>query len=85
MGMAVPRSVFKVVGTLYEGLHNLPKAYGSDVREPGKVNSFWTGLAEGGKVHGLNILNTARGLTDVESGPRLWFQRRNLRARSNAV
>ena len=36
--------------SVHEGFHNAPKLYGSQVREPGKVTDFGSGLKEGGIV-----------------------------------
>ena len=42
--------VMNIVSSVHEGFHNAPKLYGSDVREPGKVTDFGSGLKEAGKV-----------------------------------
>lgn len=47
---AIPKGVWKIVTSVQEGFHNMPKMYGSEVREPGKVKDFKSGVIEGGKV-----------------------------------
>jgi sterol 3beta-glucosyltransferase len=39
-----------IVQSVHEGLYNAPKLYGSEVREPGKVTGFSSGMKEAGKV-----------------------------------
>ncbi|KAJ3716120.1 glycosyltransferase family 1 protein [Lentinula raphanica] len=46
---AIPKGVMKIVSSIHEGLHNMPKLYGSDVRQPGKVTDFSSGVKEAGK------------------------------------
>ncbi|KAJ4479995.1 glycosyltransferase family 1 protein [Lentinula aciculospora] len=46
---AIPEGVMKIVSSVHEGFHNMPKLYGSDVRQPGKVTDFSTGVKEAGK------------------------------------
>ncbi len=43
--------VIEIVGALQEGFHSLPKAYGSKVRQTGKVKDFSSGIQEGAKVY----------------------------------
>jgi len=38
-----------IVSAVHEGFQNAPKLYGSDVREPGKVTDFESGMKEAGK------------------------------------
>jgi hypothetical protein len=38
-----------IVSSVHEGFHNVPKLYGSEVREPAKVTSFGSGMKEAGK------------------------------------
>lgn len=40
----------KIVTNIQDGFQNMPKLYGSQVREPGKVTDFQSGLKEAGKV-----------------------------------
>jgi hypothetical protein len=42
--------VFGIVSNVYQGFQNVPKVYGSEVREPGKVKDFKSGMREAGKV-----------------------------------
>lgn len=42
--------VVKIVTSVQEGFQNAPALYGSDVRKPGKVTGFKSGLKEAGKV-----------------------------------
>ncbi|KAJ3846924.1 glycosyltransferase family 1 protein [Lentinula lateritia] len=46
---AIPKGVMKIVSSIHEGFHNMPKLYGSDVRQPGKVTDFSSGVKEAGK------------------------------------
>ncbi|KAF8061758.1 UDP-Glycosyltransferase/glycogen phosphorylase [Lyophyllum atratum] len=46
---AIPRGVMDIVASLHEGLYNVPKLYGSNVRKPGKVTDFASGVKEAGK------------------------------------
>ncbi|TFK31981.1 glycosyltransferase family 1 protein [Crucibulum laeve] len=46
---AIPRGIMKIVASVHEGFQNLPTIYGSEVRKPGKVTDFKSGLTEGGK------------------------------------
>jgi len=40
----------KIFISVHEGFQNAPKLYGSEVRQPGKVDDFSSGLKEAGKV-----------------------------------
>jgi hypothetical protein len=42
--------VIEIVGALQEGFHSLPTAYGSKVRQTGKVKDLSSGIHEGAKV-----------------------------------
>ncbi|PVF99014.1 glycosyltransferase family 1 protein [Serendipita vermifera] len=46
---AIPSGVVDIVGAIQEGFHNLPCAYGSKVRQPGKVKDARSGVREGAK------------------------------------
>ncbi|KAK0227822.1 UDP-Glycosyltransferase/glycogen phosphorylase [Armillaria fumosa] len=46
---AIPQGVMKIVTNIQDGFQNMPKLYGSEVREPGKVTDFKSGLKEAGK------------------------------------
>ncbi|KAG7086366.1 hypothetical protein E1B28_002326 [Marasmius oreades] len=46
---AIPRGVMKIVSSIHEGFQNLPELYGSEVRQPGQVKDFSSGLREAGK------------------------------------
>ncbi|KAJ3889776.1 glycosyltransferase family 1 protein [Lentinula edodes] len=46
---AIPKGVMKIVSSIHEGFHNMPKLYGSDVRQPGKVTDLSSGVKEAGK------------------------------------
>ena len=46
---AIPKGILNIVGSIHEGFANLPKAYGSDVRQAGKVTDFSSGIKEGAK------------------------------------
>ncbi|KAJ7221581.1 glycosyltransferase family 1 protein [Mycena pura] len=46
---AIPRGVMDIVASVHEGIYNVPKLYGSNVRKTGKVTDFASGLKEGGK------------------------------------
>lgn len=39
-----------IVASVHEGFYNAPKLYGSNVRKPGKVTDFTSGVKEAGKV-----------------------------------
>jgi hypothetical protein len=52
--------VMDIVQSIHEGFHNMPKLYGSEVREHGKVTNFTSGLKEGGKVSELRCEPTLR-------------------------
>lgn len=39
--------VMDIVQSVHEGFYNMPKLYGSEVREHGKVTNFTSGLKEG--------------------------------------
>ncbi|CUA72150.1 Sterol 3-beta-glucosyltransferase UGT80A2 [Rhizoctonia solani] len=46
---AIPRGVMNIIGSVSEGFHNVPRIYGSEVRERGPVNDFSSGITEGAK------------------------------------
>ncbi|EPQ50594.1 UDP-Glycosyltransferase/glycogen phosphorylase [Gloeophyllum trabeum ATCC 11539] len=46
---AIPKGIADILFSVQEGFSNLPKLYGSEVRAPGKVTNFKSGLKEGGK------------------------------------
>ncbi|CAE6429532.1 unnamed protein product [Rhizoctonia solani] len=46
---AIPRGVMNIIGSVSEGFHNVPRIYGSDVRERGPVSDFSSGVTEGAK------------------------------------
>ncbi|KAK0458621.1 glycosyltransferase family 1 protein [Desarmillaria tabescens] len=46
---AIPQGMMKILTNVHDGLHNMPKLYGSKVRKPGKVTNFKSGLKEAGK------------------------------------
>jgi sterol 3beta-glucosyltransferase len=48
--VAIPKGIFGIISNVYDGFQNVPKMYGSEVREPGKVKGFKSGLEEAGKV-----------------------------------
>jgi sterol 3beta-glucosyltransferase len=41
--------VMDIVQSIHEGFYNVPKLYGSEVREHGKVTNFTSGIKEGSK------------------------------------
>jgi sterol 3beta-glucosyltransferase len=41
--------VMDIVQSIHEGFYNMPKLYGSEVREHGKVTNFTSGIKEGSK------------------------------------
>ncbi|GLB35572.1 putative glycosyltransferase family 1 protein [Lyophyllum shimeji] len=45
----VVTGVMDIVTSIHQGLHNAPKLYGSNVRKPGKVTDFASGVKEAGK------------------------------------
>jgi hypothetical protein len=51
-----------VVGDMWEGMDNVPRMLGSAVRERGKVDSFTSGMAEGGKGLGFGLWDGVAGL-----------------------
>ncbi len=55
--------VVKVFNGVYEGFHNAPSLYGSEVRKAKKITGTSSGFKEGGKVR----LNCAR-LNDSPNG-----------------
>ncbi|KAG6918563.1 hypothetical protein DXG01_013362 [Tephrocybe rancida] len=46
---AIPQGVVDIITSVHEGLYNAPKLYGSQVRQPGKVTGFVSGVKEAGK------------------------------------
>lgn len=48
--MMLPPGVWNIVTSVQEGFANVPKLYGSNVREPGKITDFSSGVKEAGKV-----------------------------------
>lgn len=50
-----------IVCSVHEGFHNVPKVYGSEVREQGKVTDFATGMKEAGKVCSVGFAVAADG------------------------
>jgi hypothetical protein len=42
--------VIDIVTSVHEGMSNVPRLYGSEVRQPGKVTDFVSGIKEAGKV-----------------------------------
>ncbi|KAF5392333.1 hypothetical protein D9757_001426 [Collybiopsis confluens] len=46
---AIPEGVMRIVSNVHEGFYNMPKLYGSQVRQPGKVTGFSSGVKEAGK------------------------------------
>ncbi|CAE6434741.1 unnamed protein product [Rhizoctonia solani] len=46
---AIPMGVMNIIGSVSEGFHNVPRLYGSDVRERGNVNNLSSGITEGAK------------------------------------
>ncbi|KAJ1310549.1 hypothetical protein OPQ81_007279 [Rhizoctonia solani] len=46
---AIPRGVVNIIGGVSEGFHNVPRMYGSEVRERGPVSNFTSGITEGAK------------------------------------
>ncbi|KAG8896572.1 hypothetical protein FRB99_008829 [Tulasnella sp. 403] len=59
---AIPRGCAKIFESAYEGFRNMPKLYGSDVREVGPVRDFRSGLREGGKGFAYGIYDGITGL-----------------------
>jgi len=70
-----------IVSAVHEGFQNVPKLYGSDVREPGKVTDFESGMKEAGKA---SFVRFAVSLTIDRSTPGflLWLLRWNHWSRS---
>ncbi|KII89415.1 glycosyltransferase family 1 protein [Plicaturopsis crispa FD-325 SS-3] len=46
---AIPKGVMEIVISIHDGFRNVPKLYGSKVRQPGKVTDFSSGVKEAGK------------------------------------
>ncbi|KAK0185951.1 glycosyltransferase family 1 protein [Armillaria mellea] len=46
---ALPQGALKIVTSIHDGFQNAPKLFGSQIREPGKVINFSSGLKEAGK------------------------------------
>ncbi|PBK83146.1 glycosyltransferase family 1 protein [Armillaria gallica] len=46
---ALPQGAMRIVTSIHDGFQNAPKLYGSQIREPGKVTNFSSGLKEAGK------------------------------------
>ncbi|KAL0569753.1 hypothetical protein V5O48_012214 [Marasmius crinis-equi] len=46
---AIPKGVMEIVSNIHKGFHNLPEAYGTEVRPQGEVTDFSSGLKEAGK------------------------------------
>ncbi|KIY71268.1 glycosyltransferase family 1 protein [Cylindrobasidium torrendii FP15055 ss-10] len=59
---AIPRACWKIVDNVSEGMHNVPKLYGSPVRRPGEVKDIGSGLLEGGKSFAYGMYDGVVGL-----------------------
>lgn len=46
---AIPLGIANIVGSTAEGFRNMPALYGGDVRKPGEITDFSSGLQEAGK------------------------------------
>ncbi|CAE6434488.1 unnamed protein product [Rhizoctonia solani] len=46
---AIPMGIMNIIGSVSDGFHNVPRIYGSEVRERGPVNDFSSGITEGAK------------------------------------
>lgn len=54
--------VLEIVGSVHDGFVNLPKLYGSETRQPGKVRTFQEGIKEGGKGFFYGYYDGIKGL-----------------------
>ncbi|KAG8920357.1 hypothetical protein FRC02_000954 [Tulasnella sp. 418] len=52
---ALPRGSTKLVVAVQEGFHNASKALGSDVRQPGEIRGWKSGVREAGRAFGHGI------------------------------
>jgi hypothetical protein len=64
---------------LHEGFQNMPKMYGSDVRESGKITNFGSGVSEGVAVRSCAACLNVTETDGVIKGPFLWVLRRDYR------
>ncbi|KAF8913387.1 hypothetical protein CPB85DRAFT_1561165 [Mucidula mucida] len=59
---ALPDGVVKVFNGVYEGFHNAPSLYGSEVRKAKKITGTSSGFKEGGKAFCYGIYDGITGL-----------------------
>ncbi|KAG7453100.1 uncharacterized protein BT62DRAFT_46609 [Guyanagaster necrorhizus] len=59
---ALPHGMIKIVVNIHHGFQNAPRLYGSQVREPGKVTNFKSGLKEAGKGFAYGLYDGVTGL-----------------------
>lgn len=48
--------ILKMITSVHEGFHNVPRLYGSDVREHERVSDFSSGVKAGGRVRPGSIV-----------------------------
>ncbi|CAE6468716.1 unnamed protein product [Rhizoctonia solani] len=63
---AAPEAARGILEGLHHGLNNAPKIYGGQVREPGKITGFRSGVREGRKSMVMGFYD---GLTDIVREP----------------
>ncbi|QRW26844.1 glycosyltransferase family 1 protein [Rhizoctonia solani] len=46
---AIPKGIMNIIGSVSDGFHNVPRIYGSEIRERGPITDFSSGITEGAK------------------------------------
>ena len=64
--------VLKIVFGIHEGFQSMPKLYGSEVRQQGKVTDFSSGVSEAAKVFEFLCTAVSLNLT-INTGIVLWL------------
>ncbi|KAG8929704.1 hypothetical protein FRC02_005216 [Tulasnella sp. 418] len=59
---AIPRGIIQIVDSVHEGFQNAPKLYGSEVRQPGDVTDFSSGVKEAGRGFFYGYYDAITGL-----------------------
>jgi hypothetical protein len=57
--------IINIVTSVHEGFYNVPKLYGSEVREQGKITDFGSGMKEAGKARRTRICGFQSWLIDI--------------------
>ncbi|KZO92404.1 glycosyltransferase family 1 protein [Calocera viscosa TUFC12733] len=59
---AIPKGIMNIIENVHEGFQNLPRLYGSEIRQPGRVTDFESGLKEGAKSLFFGYYDAITGL-----------------------